>query len=98
MSRLVVALSLVVLVLGACAQAESSSAPPQPAVTAPSLPESPAAPVAEPSDAPSLSAPSPASPEPVATPQPTGTPPVVDVTAEEQALLGGVRRGAIDCH
>ena len=99
MSRLVVSFSILVLALAACGQPEPSSTPSQPAVTtSPSPVESPVTRSASPSDGPSPSPSTPATAESVVTPQPTGTPAVVEVTAEEQALLSGVRRGAIDCH
>ena len=88
MSRLSLALAILVLMLAAC----SPTAQPSPAPASPSVP-----PIASPQPTPGpIESPLP-TPEPVATPRPTASPVPVKLTVEEQYLLDGIRRGAIDC-
>ena len=97
MSRLIIALTILIVALAACAPAASvpspSPVPSQPPVTASPPPAESPAPTPQPSDRPSPT------PAPVVTPQPTPapTPEPVKLTATERYLIDGIRRTAIDC-
>jgi hypothetical protein len=91
MSRLVIVLVILVATLAACTTAQPEPSGPTASPSAPGTASpSPVAP--DPTDSPS-----PSTPAPVATPRPAVSPTPVVLTVEEQYLLDGILRGAIDC-
>ena len=97
MSRLILALTLLVVALAACAPAASVPSP-SPVPSRPPVTASPS-PVATPAESPAPSVDPSPTPAPVVTPRPTPnpTPKPVTFTAKERYLIKGIQRTAIDC-